>query len=556
MKLLKYILLFLVIQVPLFGISQVKTASTLIRIETPKYIKYEDPYIIYVPMNFNNAEVQSRIKDLDIDQVVSVSLIYSQFRASERFDQLELNNKRTYELNRLIPGLASNTNISWYWIAQTGCKSPSECNNYFHGFEIKIKSPKEIETEIFEKKMLEYYTKSAIGEETSSAYLDSVISTGTSSLVKTCDTSFQEKKYSRSKLGTLTPLRTKSDKKFLRKLRKLDLNGDESIKFIVTDRRKIINIEGLEKKNEFSSLAKENFKLIPSRYKGQRVYTQYQMTFNRSGKKLNSYNLIATPITKNKVQIDSFYSNIEYVEVIKCSYMDTSVRLMRSSTIGYGYNSAIEDVITKVFDRNKHWTNCVIATDVTGSMAPYLGQFLAWHQLNMKSHTNNNYIFFNDGNNMADQLKRPGKVGGIYHTKTTSFETMSTTLHKAQSRGGGGDLPENNIEACITGLKANPDANGIIMIADNYATPRDLNLLNKVNKPIHVILCGASYGINTAYLNMIRENGGTLHTIEDDLTNLAKLHEGEEIEILGVSYIIEHGKFVPHTAKRDITVRL
>lgn len=82
------------------------------------------------------------------------------------------------------------------------------------------------------------------------------------------------------------------------------------------------------------------------------------------------------------------------------------------------------------------------------------------------------------------------------------------------------------------------------MIADNWATPRDLSLLSKVKVPIRVILCGAHYGVNAKYLELAKKTGGSVHTMEDDLTNLISKKDGEEIEISGQKFIIKSGKFV------------
>jgi hypothetical protein len=59
------------------------------------------------------------------------------------------------------------------------------------------------------------------------------------------------------------------------------------------------------------------------------------------------------------------------------------------------------------------------------------------------------------------------------------------------------DGPENNIEAILHGIKQNHRIKSVILIADNNATPRDLELLNKVRGPTRVILCGSSNGIST-----------------------------------------------------------
>lgn len=113
------------------------------------------------------------------------------------------------------------------------------------------------------------------------------------------------------------------------------------------------------------------------------------------------------------------------------------------------------------------------------------------------------------------------------------------------SSSNGGDTPENNIEAVLKGIENCPDCEEIIMIGDNFATPRDLSLLSDVGKPIRLILCGTSVGINTVYLDMVRKNKGSLHTIEEDIVNLMDLNEGSEITIGGKLYKIEKRQFVP-----------
>ena len=83
------------------------------------------------------------------------------------------------------------------------------------------------------------------------------------------------------------------------------------------------------------------------------------------------------------------------------------------------------------------------------------------------------------------------------------------------------------------------------MIADNWATPRDVKLLSGIGKPIHIILCGAWYGINVDYINLALQSGGTVHTIDEDLTELAKVNEGETIEIMGKVFEMKGGRFIP-----------
>lgn len=135
-------------------------------------------------------------------------------------------------------------------------------------------------------------------------------------------------------------------------------------------------------------------------------------------------------------------------------------------------------------------------------------------------------------------------MGGIYYVNTKDFESLSNTLNTAMTSGGGGDAPENNIEAVIKGIEKNPKVKEVIMIADNNATPRDLSLLSKVKVPIRLILCGASNGINLAYLEMVRKNKGSIHTMENDLLDLCLKTEGEKFELDGITYQIKYGNIV------------
>jgi hypothetical protein len=43
---------------------------------------------------------------------------------------------------------------------------------------------------------------------------------------------------------------------------------------------------------------------------------------------------------------------------------------------------------------------------------------------------------------------------------------------------------------------------------------------------------------------MVRENGGTLHTMEQDFTSLNELQNGESIEIGGIKYEVEGDEFI------------
>ena len=78
--------------------------------------------------------------------IVKVYYIYTQFRQSETFEQLELDRKRFDKLSTYIPGILEDPYIEWEVIEQTGCENPEEGDDYFHGF-VLVHRPRMTEEE-------------------------------------------------------------------------------------------------------------------------------------------------------------------------------------------------------------------------------------------------------------------------------------------------------------------------------------------------------------------------------------------------------------------------
>ncbi len=202
-----------------------------------------------------------------------------------------------------------------------------------------------------------------------------------------------------------------------------------------------------------------------------------------------------------------------------------------------------KSIVNQVIDRN-HWQNKLIVCDLTGSMQPYRNELLAWYMLNHLKDQKMQFVFFNDGDNKTDDEKVMGNTGGIYYFQSKGIDSLILAAHKVSGAGNGGDCPENNIEAILYATKtAQPHYQEILMIADNNAPIKDLELLSKLNKPIHVILCGALTNIEEDYLRLAYATKGSVHTIEKDILDLAKLTNGQTISINGIEYKMLNGKF-------------
>lgn len=205
-----------------------------------------------------------------------------------------------------------------------------------------------------------------------------------------------------------------------------------------------------------------------------------------------------------------------------------------------------DTTVTTVFRRNKQWKNATVVADVTGSMSPYISQLALWflYKLNHKEVTN--LVLFNDGDDLKNELKITGKTGGIYTKSTNNYRDFVDVLQLATSRGFGGDLQENAVEAILKAQELYPNSTEIIFIADNYAPIRDAELISNIKIPVRVVLCGTQLFANPHYLNLARKTGGSVHSMEQDLVDLSKLVEGKTFLFNRQMYIFKNGEIIPY----------
>lgn len=542
MKNLHLILLIGIFILPNHIFSQTRVAlksdNKVTRISTPKLNAVENEFTILLEMGFNHSISKNKLAKIVVEEIESISLVYSRYKLNNEFNQAQLNANRLEKLYANIPGLSSNKNIKWYWIEQTGCNSSEDCNNLFHGFVITLKKIDEIrEAEI---SFLDYYTNLYEEADVSTSGMDSIIRIKRLPFIKICDTILERQINTRNKMARIFGFNKEIKKKVNKKLKRINKEfAETSLNLIINTSGKFqstnLLVESEENKNIIQLLNNE-MRISPARYFGKKILTKATVTIKLDQKEVD-ITLMQTPILPDSQQfnLDKFL----YVTTnrLKCEYVDTSKRVLGRQ------NYKTNDVVLRAFERNSHWENCLIATDVTGSMYPYLAQFKVWHKKHLELNKgNHDFVFFNDGDNKPDHTKITGAVGGNYYVKTSNQDVLFETLNKSMKNGSGGDGPENNIEAVIEGVKMNNKVKAVIMIADNYATPRDLQLLSQVKLPIRLIVCGASSGINTAYLEMVRKNKGSIHTMEDDLYNLFELKENDFFILDGINYYIKDGK--------------
>lgn len=215
--------------------------------------------------------------------------------------------------------------------------------------------------------------------------------------------------------------------------------------------------------------------------------------------------------------------------------------------VGIKYIDPEHSIVNKVFERNPDWNSKLIVVDVTGSMFPYAQELGVWYVLNQELAQDDYYVWFQDGDTKPTRDKVIGKTGGIYDCYDCSLDKFIASREDAMSRGGGGDGPENDIEALLHGINTVTDSvDEIILIADNYSSCRDLSLMSQINRPIRIIACGSSDApIHPDYIRLARLTGGSIHTLTEDITGLQKILEGQTIKIGDHTYQLLNKRFVP-----------
>ena len=177
-------------------------------------------------------------------------------------------------------------------------------------------------------------------------------------------------------------------------------------------------------------------------------------------------------------------------------------------------------------------------------MYPYAQQLNTWLKLHfIKDSVSQHFAFFNDGDKKSDEQKKIGATGGVYYCRAKTCDQLISTMELTIKKGTGGDAPENPIEAIIYGLNKSGKVDDVILIADNWAKARDIKMLARIKVPVRVILCGVYEGmeISEDYLNIAYKTKGSVHTIEQDITDLMKQSTGKKFTINGVDYIIKNG---------------
>lgn len=204
-----------------------------------------------------------------------------------------------------------------------------------------------------------------------------------------------------------------------------------------------------------------------------------------------------------------------------------------------------DSTLLKVFARQPKWKNMLVVTDVTGSMSPYTAQILLWIKANSTMNTFKQIVFFNDNEENSNDQSAKLDTSGIWSIETTNSDKVVNLALKAMANG---NHIENNLEAICYAIKKFPENKAnVVMIADNWENPCDMKLLEFLKKqkiPVRIVICGVTDRLNTSYLEIAFATGGSVHTMEEDLKDIATLGEGKTIKIGNMTFKMQGGKFI------------
>jgi hypothetical protein len=208
-----------------------------------------------------------------------------------------------------------------------------------------------------------------------------------------------------------------------------------------------------------------------------------------------------------------------------------------------------DSTIYKVLSRNPEWKNMVVVADLTGSMYPFAALMLRWILVNREAGKIKHIVFFNDGDDnlhfRRDGRPRPknlGSTGGIYQLKPDSLHNILTTMDYVMWAGDGEDLAENNLEALLAAMEKFPDEKEYYMIADNIAPVRDMALIEKIKKPVHVIVCQTPNrydSVHPHYVKIAWKTRGSIHLLEGAVSFSKATPMDKFINVRKTTYFID-----------------
>lgn len=202
--------------------------------------------------------------------------------------------------------------------------------------------------------------------------------------------------------------------------------------------------------------------------------------------------------------------------------------------------------INAILERNNEaWENKRVIANIDCSMYQYIDELMVWNYSYPQEHSKNKYWLFN-GFNYIDKDEKSVARRGIFHVDQNDVSGFFKTINKIVNFSCRGSRLENVVEALILGAEGKTSDENLLFIADNYSDVSDLEKLNKLTVPVHIVLTHSDIGVNENYLEIAYQTGGSIHTLYEDISSsrLKNLTDGDRLLIGKFQYQFYKGKFL------------
>jgi hypothetical protein len=480
-----------------------------------------------------------------------IVLVFSQFKKAENFKQAALNQSRWENLMKLHPALFSTGNTLYHSVCQSGVITDSAAKKLTHGFYIYFENrsddaKRQIEVNEIAKMITSMgIDTSAIPEEKQKE---------DESLTAAPD--IKRPSRFRKPLHTIDPKTCRQPfygtgtddlERFFREHLELSKRQERQGKKLSAEIKLTIDFNGVIRSahimcvdNQLIGQVKKALVKMdlwnPAVRNGVTIKTDVRFTVIGDGA---GSVIIKRPVIVARMLAECGTAPNEEI-------FDFSEKSKGEKLIPSVFEVQDKAIIRNAIIKEPKMDSMLIVVDVTGSMGPYIAQVL---DLMSEIIANNDPFvacisLFNDGDGKPDRDKKIGNTGGItILDENITVESLSKKILECMKKGNGGDVMENNLEATLKALDKCRNCKDVVMIADNFATPRDKELIGRIGRPVHWVLCGVYEEINVHYLDLVRANKGFLHTGKSDHGGLHLINEGDSLQIDGYTYQLKNGKF-------------
>lgn len=491
--------------------------------------------VTLVPSAFavNDLAFKKSVEELKELTIIKVYYVYTKYRKSASFNQLDLDRKRFNQLNSAFPEIIGDRTIEWELVEQTGCDSPEMGTSFFHGFVFIHRSIRTREQYLEEITRLEEYLKNPtdIFLQPKLDILEEQLHSSNSTTTETTSIPDQDARYAAGSDAMLAflkkELRTdeialKRDDQWVKTHLNIDENGVISnLKFLDEQPERVRNAV------ESAIYAMPNWEpayrdSVPV---ASELDLEVRVSYSRNVNGMYLINGDRPTLEGTKL--------LEKPEDLTDSFDGATPQqiFIRQAPVYKGL---------EIMDRSER---CALVMDVTGSMTENVASMKRWITSNQDSLGLTSFTFFNDGDDKPTKKKKIGETGGIY--TTIHLSNLDALVTETMRRGSGGERPESDIEAILHTQLKDTFCDAILLIGDNYSEVRDIELLPKVTKRVNVLMCSIKGALRPEYLLIVKNTGGYL------------IYNGERIELKNLQRgkILSVGNFQYDYNGKEFSVR-